>query len=975
MVYLGGKLARHIMEEQDFLVLENANENNLKHVSVKIPKNKLVCFCGLSGSGKSSLVFDTIYAEGQRRYLESLSSYARQFLGGIKKPAVDKIVGLSPAIAVNQKTISANPRSTVGTITEIYDYMRLLFSNIGKPYCPNCDIPLSSQTNLEIAEKVYQLALKGNVKILGPAVSGQKGEHKGTIEEIAHSGWPSVRIDGIFYDLEEARRKDLEKNKNHKIEVLVGDFYLNDVVKSSQDKAKTQSKTEKEAMKKHKDKLEKFLEEEKERIFDSVKKALEIGKGRMVALVKNGKKDQEVVFSELEACTNCNFSMPKVEPRFFSFNGPFGACPSCQGLGNILKVDPKLILAPSLSLEEGAIVPWASLSMFSRRVLAVSFQEAKLQELAAKYGFSVSLAWRSLPEEIQKLVLNGKPEDDWEGVIPRMERMYMQSDSEYAREEISKYMTDLVCPECQGARLRKEALAVKIQGKNINDICSMPIKAAGQELKDLLSVLSKEEQKVAGAIINEIVKRFTFLEDVGVDYISLNRQANTLSVGENQRIRLACQLGSGLSGILYILDEPTVGLHERDVDRLIKSLRKLVELKNTVLVVEHDAKIMQNSDWIVEIGPGAGSGGGRLVFEGTPAQLAKSSTVTGKYFGGREEVSSGFQKKEVEKDNNWLEIKGASQHNVKNLSLKVPLEKFVCVTGVSGAGKSTLVLDILAKAMQAEIGRQLVVPGEYKELIGKNHINKIIVVDQSPIGRTPRSNPATYTNIFTHIRNLFSGTYDARVRGFGPGYFSFNTKNGRCPSCQGEGYKKVEMYFLPDVYVECEVCHGKRFTPQVLNVKYNGKNIGEVLGMSVAEASKFFHDIPLLSAKLNLLSQIGLDYLKLGQPSTELSGGESQRIKLAEELARRDTGFTFYILDEPTTGLHFHDIKKLMVILRKLVEKKNTVLVIEHNPDMIREADYIVELGPEGGMAGGKIVFEGTIEEMKKAKTWTAKYI
>jgi len=718
--------------DQEFIHIHHCSENNLQNVSLNIPKNKLVVFCGLSGSGKSSLVFDTIYAEGQRRYLESLSSYARQFLGGIKKPNVERIDGLSPTIAVNQKTISANPRSTVGTITEIYDYLRLLFTNLGKPYCPNCNVLLSSQTNLEIAEKIYQLGLKNEkIQILGPVVSGHKGEHKGMIEEICRSGWPSLRIDGIFYDTEEARRKDLEKNKQHTIDVLVGEFMLKDVVHSTEKNEKNaQSKTEKEAAKKHKNSMKSYLEDEKERILDSVRKALEMGKGRMSIVITNGKKNSEMVFSELESCLKCNFAMPKVEPRFFSFNSPHGACPNCQGLGNILKVDPKLILAPSLSIEEGAIVPWMSLSMFSRRVLAVSFQEAKLQELAQKYGFSLSTPWRDLSEGSQRLVLYGNQEDDWEGIIPRIERMYHQTDSEYAREEISKYMTDLVCPECNGARLRKEALAVRINNKNIHDFSSLPIKEAKIEIKNILDTLGKEEQKVALSIISEILKRFSFLEDVGVDYISLSRSANTLSVGENQRIRLACQLGSGLSGILYILDEPTVGLHERDIDRLIKSLRKLVELKNTVLVVEHDAKVIEAADWVVEVGPEAGRFGGKVVFEGAPSELKKAKTKTGLYFGGKEKVASGYEKISLGEKNNWLELLGAKQFNLKGVDLKVPLEKMVCVTGVSGAGKSTLVLDILAKAMQLEIGRQLTVPGEYKQLNGKNHINKIIVVDQ-----------------------------------------------------------------------------------------------------------------------------------------------------------------------------------------------------------------------------------------------------
>ncbi len=961
--------------DQDFISLENVQENNLRNISLKIPKNKLVVFCGLSGSGKSSLVFDTIYAEGQRRYLESLSSYARQFLGGIKKPAVDKIEGLSPTIAVNQKTISSNPRSTVGTITEIYDYLRLLFSNIGEAFCPDCNLPLASQTHLEITDKVYVLAKNHNIKILGPAILGQKGEHKGAIEEIARSGWPSVRIDGIFYSADEAREKSLDKNKAHKIEVLAGDFHLDELIKSEQQNIKQASKAEKEARKTREKKLKNFLEEEKERVHDCVRKALEIGHGRMLVLAKSGKKETEIIFSELESCDKCNFSMPLVEPRFFSFNSPYGACPMCQGMGNISKVDPHLIIAPGLTLEEGAIVPWASLSIFPRRILGVHFQEVQLRELADKYKFSMNVAFRALSEKARDLILYGSVEDKWEGVISRIERVHKSTDSEYTREELSKYMTDLVCPECKGGRLKRESLAVKVAGKNIYEVSSMPIKEAKIFFQGLSEFLDKEDQKIGMSIITEVLKRFTFLEDVGVDYISLARQANTLSVGENQRIRLACQLGSGLSGILYILDEPTVGLHERDIERLIKSLRKLVELKNTVLVVEHDERVIAQADWVVEIGPGAGIYGGKVVFEGTPEQLKKAKTATGVYFSHKSSVNTGHPKLEITAQTNWLELKGATQFNLKNVDFKTPLEKFVCVTGVSGAGKSTLILDILAKGLQMEIQKQLVVPGEYKQIIGKNHINKVIVVDQSPIGRTPRSNPATYTNIFTNIRFLFSQTYDAKSRGFTPANFSFNTKQGRCPACQGEGYKKVEMYFLPDVYVECEICQGKRFTPEVLNVKYNGKSVADVLDMSVAEAHKFFEDIPVLSNKLQVLNEIGLDYIKLGQNSTDLSGGESQRIKLAEELSRRDTGFTFYILDEPTTGLHFHDIKRLLNILRKLVERKNTVLVIEHNPDVIREADYLIELGPEGGDQGGKIIFEGDLEQMKKAKTWTGRYV
>ena len=963
--------------KDDFLELKKVQENNLKGISLKIPKDKLVVFCGLSGSGKSSLVFDTIYAEGQRRYLESLSSYARQFLGGIQKPDVEKIVGLSPTIAVNQKTISSNPRSTVGTITEIYDYLRLLYTHVGTPYCPNCNISLTSQNAIQITEKIAHLAQTNDLYILAPVIVGQKGEHRGILEEIFHSGWPRVRIDGIFYNTSEALNKNLEKNKAHTIQVLVDEINMQDYLKvvKGLNTEKNISKVEKEALNTKKNKIKHLLAQEKDRILEAVKKAAEIGKGRIVALTNDKKDPKETLFSELAACPKCDFSMPKIEPRFFSFNSPYGACPTCQGLGRLLKIDLKKILAPNLSIEEGAIVPLASLSRFGRRALGFVYQEAAINELAEQIGISVSTPWKNLSEATQNMLLYGDESLGFEGFIPRMERMYHATSSEFVREEISKFMTNTVCPTCNGARLKQETLSVRIGDKNIHDIASLPVLESKTVLQGLFEQMKEANKKVAEPILREIFARFEFLRDVGVDYISLSREAGTLSVGENQRIRLACQLGSGLSGIIYILDEPTVGLHQRDTDRLIKSLRRLVDMKNTVLVVEHDQSVIENADWVIEIGPEAGRHGGEVVFEGTPEQLKKSKTLTGQYLSKRLDPGTEFEKLPITNDLQWLELKGATQFNLKNVDLKIPLQRFDCVTGVSGAGKSTLVLDILAKALQYNVSKQLVVPGEYKELNGIEGLDKIIVIDQSPIGRTPRSNPATYTGLFTYIRDLFSQSRDAKVRGFGPTYFSFNTKQGRCPACQGEGFSKVEMYFLPDVYVKCEVCHGNRFTPEILNVKYNNKNIAEVLDMSVDEAKKFFEEIPQISRKLNLLSQIGLGYVKLGQSSTELSGGESQRIKLSEELSRRDTTKTFYILDEPTTGLHFHDVKKLMIILRKLVAKGNTVLVIEHNPDVIREADYIVELGPEGGNGGGKIIFEGILEKMKKAKTWTAKFI
>jgi excinuclease ABC subunit A len=912
------------------------------------------------------LVFDTIYAEGQRRYLESLSSYARQFLGGISKPDVDKIESLSPTIAVNQKTISANPRSTVGTITEIYDYLRVLFTNIGEAYCPNCNLPLTSQNVLQISDKIFELVKTKPITLLAPTVIGQKGEHKGILEEIYRSGWPRVRIDDVFFNTSEAMQKDLDKNKKHTIQVVIDEFDFTDFLKVMDSfEGKNISKTEKEAAKNRKNKLKNLLSDEKDRILQSARKALEMGGGRLIAFDK--KTQKEYLFSELSACTKCDFSMPKIEPRFFSFNSPWGACPKCQGLGRILKINPAKAINPRLSLNEGAILPIGSWGKYMQKLLDFALYEERIHEL----GFSFDTPFGELPQKAQDIIMYGN--DAFEGIIARMERLYHQTSSDYVREEIGKYMTDLVCPECNGARLRKEALSVKINNYNINDIVSVPVKEAHVLLQDSYQKLNETKQKIAQSILKEIYARFEFLKDVGVDYISLGRQAGTLSVGENQRIRLACQLGSGLSGIVYILDEPTVGLHQRDTDRLIKSLRKLVDLGNTVLVVEHDENVIRASDWVIEIGPESGVKGGKVVFEGTPKQLEKADSLTGKYFSGRLKTETGFGK--IDKETSILELKGAKEFNINNLDLKVPLQKFVCVAGVSGAGKSTLVLDILAKALQSEIEKKLVVPGEYKELIGKENLNRVIVIDQSPIGRTPRSNPATYTGIFTFIRDLFAQSQEAKMFGFKASHFSFNTKYGRCPACWGEGVKKVEMYFLPDIYVPCEVCKGKRFTPEILKVLYNGKSIADVLDMSVDDAKNFFNDIPHVFRKLNTLSQIGLGYIKLGQNSTDLSGGESQRIKLSEELSKRDTGKTIYILDEPTTGLHFHDVKKLAMILRQLVDKGNSVLVIEHNLDIVKEADWVIEMGPEGGKEGGKIVFEGTVEKLKKQKTATAKYL
>lgn len=956
--------------KQDFIELKKVKVHNLQNIDLKIPKNKLVVVCGISGSGKSSLAFDTIYAEGQRRYLESLSSYARQFLGGLKKPDAESIEGLSPTVAVNQKTISMNPRSIVGTITEIYDYLRLLFTYIGTPHCPNCGRVVSSQTPHQIAGQLYQLAFNGWVSVFATVISGKKGEHKGVLEEIAREGWPQVRIDDILYSSQEAREKELDRNKSHEIAVLIDRFSFKDLDKSFN----PDSKKERKALSKRKKKLEKYLKEEEERILDSVKKGLEIGRGRIGVVFKDKGTVKEEVFSELLSCDKCGISIRNITPRMFSFNSPYGACKNCQGLGKHLKVREDLILNPDLTLAEGAILPWFSLSRFSLRGLGVPHQKYLLEELAQKYHFSLQKPFGELPEKIQKIVLYG--DEDYRGVIPRMEKLYHETDSSYIRKELSRYMTEVECLECHGARLRKESLAVKIKGKNIFDICSLPAEEVLPFFNKLEDRLGKQQKEIAKPLIKEIVRRLNFLTDVGLGYITLAREASTLSVGENQRIRLACQLGSGLSGVIYVLDEPTIGLHQRDIHKLMGALKKLKEKQNTVIIVEHDQRVLEQADWLIEIGPRAGNQGGKVVFEGPYQKLLKSNTLTGRYLRGDLQVKTFHQAKPIDKNTNWLELKKAEAFNLKKIDLKVPLSKFVCVAGVSGSGKSTLVIETLSKALLKELyHRKRISSGKYKELKGLENLNKIILIDQSPIGRTPRSNPATYTGVFSPIRQIFAKSYQARLRGYNLSYFSFNTKLGRCPACRGEGYKKVEMYFLPDVYVECEVCNGSRYTPEVLKVEHKGKNIAQVLDMSVKEAKAFFKDIPMIKDKLQLLEDIGLDYIKLGQSSTTLSGGEAQRIKLANELTRRDTGNTLYVLDEPTVGLHFEDIKKLLEVLRRLNKKGNTILVIEHNPDVLEEADWIVELGPEGGDRGGEIIFKGEPSKLKKAKTWTAKFL
>ncbi|MCH7828610.1 excinuclease ABC subunit UvrA [Patescibacteria group bacterium] len=942
---------------QDLIKIRGARVHNLKNIDVDIPKGKLVVITGLSGSGKSSLAFDTLYAEGQRRYVESLSAYARQFLGIMQKPDVDSIEGISPAIAIDQRKGAHNPRSTVGTITEIYDYLRLLFARIGIPHCPNCGKVVSRQSVSHIALQVQKLPKDTEVAILGPVIRERKGEHQGILEEIQRSGFVRVRIDGIVYRIEEALEKELDRKKKHSIEVVV-------------------------------DRLTMENDLDRPRLVDSLETALKLGKGMVMISQKSKAKNQndvDLVFSERFACEDCGISLPEIEPRVFSFNSPFGACPACQGLGEKLEVDPKLVIPnPRLSIAEGAIFPWAHAS---HRIGRQGFFWWKLEDLAKERKFSLDSPVKDLPKKAIDLILYGDPAPHrseasgagFEGVIPWLERRYHETDSEYAREEIEQYMVEKICVKCQGKRLKPEVLAVTVGSKSIHQVVNLQL----NHTKEFFSKLSLKEyeKKIAQPIIKEVLNRLQFLIDVGLEYLTLARKAGTLSGGEEQRIRLATQIGSKLAGVLYILDEPSVGLHARDQYRLIAILQKLRTLGNTIVVVEHDPQTIRSADWVIDIGPGAGKHGGRVTFTGTPAKLKKSRTLTGDYLAGRKTVTmlrqSGVRPPlqgragsdpAQHPTQHFLTIKGASHNNLKNIDVKIPLGKLVCVTGVSGSGKSSLINDILAKALLQKFYKAKEEPGAHKAIEGIEYVNKVVLVDQSPIGRTPRSNPATYTGAFSVVRDLFAGTREARVRGYALGRFSFNVKGGRCESCEGQGLKKIEMYFLPDVYVECEECQGKRYMKEVLEVQYKGKNIAEVLEMTVEEALAFFKNIPSLAAKLKTLHDVGLSYIELGQPAPSLSGGEAQRVKLATELAKKATGKTLYILDEPTTGLHFDDVKKLLQVLGELVDKGNTVLVIEHNLDLVRNADWILDLGPEGGEKGGELVAEGTPKEVARVK-------
>jgi excinuclease ABC subunit A len=937
--------------ERDYIKIRKARVHNLKNIDLDIPKNKLVAVTGISGSGKSSLAFDTLYAEGQRRYVESLSAYARQFLGVMDKPDVDKIEGISPAISIDQRKAAHNPRSTVGTITEIADLLRLLYARIGKPHCPRCGKPVFRQTIDQITEQILKLPKGNEIAVLGPVIRGKKGEHQGVLEEIQRGGFVRVRVDGIVYRIEEVLERTLDRKKKHNIEVVVDRLVI-----------------------------DKGLD--KSRLVDSVETALKLGKGIVMISSKlkaKNSKTKDIIFSEHLACEECGISLPELEPRLFSFNSPFGACPSCQGLGDKLEVDPKLVIPnPNLTLAEGAIFPWAHAS---HKVGRQGYFWWQLQELAEKYKFSLDEPVKDLPKKIVSLILRG--DSDFEGVIPNLERRYHETDSEYTRQEIEQYMVEKKCEACQGKRLKPEALAVTVKDVSIAEVSEMPIKEAQDFFLKLIkgqkTKLKDSEMKIAQPIIKEIIDRLQFLIDVGLDYLTLERKAATLAGGEEQRIRLATQIGSKLTGVLYILDEPSVGLHPRDQGRLIETLKKLRDLGNTLIVVEHDPQTIKAADWVIDIGPGAGKHGGKVIFEGTPTALLKSRNLTGEYLSGKKKVevkNTRPQAEEKTAEAKELLIKGAREHNLKNIDAKVPLKKFVCIAGVSGSGKSSLMNDILARALMKKFYHSKEEPGEHKEILGTEFLNKVALVDQSPIGRTPRSNPATYTGAFSFIRDLFTKTKEAKIRGYLPGRFSFNVKGGRCEACEGQGMKKIEMYFLPDIYVQCSECKGKRFNKETLSVEYRGKNIAQVLEMTVEEALKFFRNIPGLCQKLKTLNDVGLSYIQLGQPAPSLSGGEAQRVKLAADLSKKGTGHTLYILDEPTTGLHPDDIKKLLFVLKELVNRGNTVLVIEHNLDVIKNTDWIIDLGPEGGERGGYIVAEGTPREISRnKKSYTGKYL
>jgi len=926
----------------DRLIVRGAREHNLKDVSLDLPRDALIVFTGLSGSGKSSLAFDTIFAEGQRRYVESLSAYARQFLGQMDKPDVDFIEGLSPAVSIDQKSTSRNPRSTVGTITEVYDYLRLLFARIGKPHCPECGQPIARQTPGQIVDRLLEMPEGTRFQVLSPVVRERKGEYGELFRQLQSQGYARVRVDGVVYPLEDP--PTLKKQEKHTIEVVVDRL----VAKASS----------------------------RRRLTDSVETALRLSGGLVIAElvdVPEGKPDRERVYSEHLACLNDDLSFEELEPRSFSFNSPFGACPECTGLGTRMEVDPELIVPdPSLSLDEGAIAPWAGghvTDYFTRLVEA----------LADEMGFDTETPWSKLPAKARKSLLYGHPDEihvryrnrygrqrsyytSYEGVVPYIERRHSEAETDTSRERFAGYMREVPCDACQGARLKPVSLAVTVADRSIAEIAALPIGDAAEFLAGL--TLSDRDAQIAARVLKEVNERLRFLTDVGLDYLSLDRASATLAGGEAQRIRLATQIGSGLVGVLYVLDEPSIGLHQRDNQRLIDTLVRLRDLGNTLIVVEHDEETIRTADWVVDIGPGAGEHGGRIVVSGPYSDLISApESVTGAYLAGRLAIEAPLVRRPVD-PGRTLVVHGAREHNLQDVTAEFPLGCFVAVTGVSGSGKSTLVNDVLFNVLARELNGARAVPGKHRKVTGLDHVDKVVHVDQSPIGRTPRSNPATYTGVFDHIRKLFAETAEAKVRGYLQGRFSFNVKGGRCEACSGDGTLRIEMNFLPDVYVPCEECHGARYNRETLEVHYKGKSISEVLDMPIEEAREFFAAIPAISRHLQTLVDVGLGYVRMGQSAPTLSGGEAQRVKLAAELQKRSTGRTVYVLDEPTTGLHFEDIRKLLGVLQSLVDKGNTVIVIEHNLDVIKSADWVIDMGPEGGSRGGTIVAQGTPEDV-----------
>ncbi|MDM5303418.1 excinuclease ABC subunit UvrA [Bacillus inaquosorum] len=931
----------------DRIEVKGARAHNLKNIDVTIPRDQLVVVTGLSGSGKSSLAFDTIYAEGQRRYVESLSAYARQFLGQMDKPDVDAIEGLSPAISIDQKTTSRNPRSTVGTVTEIYDYLRLLYARVGKPHCPEHGIEITSQTIEQMVDRILEYPERTKLQVLAPIVSGRKGAHVKVLEQIRKQGYVRVRIDGEMAELSDDI--ELEKNKKHSIEVVIDRIVVKEGVAA--------------------------------RLSDSLETALRLGEGRVMIDVIG---EEELMFSEHHACPHCGFSIGELEPRLFSFNSPFGACPTCDGLGMKLEVDADLVIPnQDLSLKENAVAPWTPISS--------QYYPQLLEAVCTHYGIDMDVPVKDLPKQQLDKVLYGSGDDliyfryendfgqiregeiQFEGVLRNIERRYKETSSDYIREQMEQYMSQKSCPTCKGYRLKKEALAVLIDGRHIGKITELSVGDALDFFKGL--TLSEKDMQIANLILREIVERLSFLDKVGLDYLTLSRAAGTLSGGEAQRIRLATQIGSRLSGVLYILDEPSIGLHQRDNDRLISALKNMRDLGNTLIVVEHDEDTMMAADYLIDIGPGAGIHGGQVTSAGTPDEVMEdANSLTGSYLSGKKFIPLPSERRKP--DGRFIEIKGATENNLKKANAKFPLGTFTAVTGVSGSGKSTLVNEILHKALAQKLHKAKAKPGSHKEIKGLDHLDKVIDIDQAPIGRTPRSNPATYTGVFDDIRDVFAQTNEAKVRGYKKGRFSFNVKGGRCEACRGDGIIKIEMHFLPDVYVPCEVCHGKRYNRETLEVTYKGKSISDVLDMTVEDALSFFENIPKIKRKLQTLYDVGLGYITLGQPATTLSGGEAQRVKLASELHKRSTGRTLYILDEPTTGLHVDDIARLLVVLQRLVDNGDTVLVIEHNLDIIKTADYIVDLGPEGGAGGGTIIASGTPEEITEVEeSYTGRYL